>query len=65
MADPTGMWGFPYDVADAMMTAGSPAEIAAELAALHDAGVERVTVNLVGNWFQQIELLTEAARMLA
>lgn len=65
VADPAGMWGFPYEVADAMMTAGSPAEIAAELAALHDAGVERVTVNLVGNWFRQIELLTEAARMLA
>ncbi|MCV7232919.1 LLM class flavin-dependent oxidoreductase [Mycobacterium branderi] len=64
VADPAGMYGFPYEVADAMLTTGSPAEIVKELAALGEAGVERVTVTLVGNWFRQIELLAEAIRML-
>lgn len=65
MADPAGMYGFPQDVADAMMTTGTPAQIAEQLVALGDAGVERVTMTLVGNWFRQVELLVEAARLLA
>ncbi|OHV06197.1 hypothetical protein BKN37_02815 [Mycobacterium talmoniae] len=65
VADPAGMYGFPYEVADAMVVTGSPAEIAKELAALREAGVERVTVTLVGNWSRQVELLAEATRMLA
>ncbi|OBH56459.1 hypothetical protein A5685_08185 [Mycobacterium colombiense] len=65
VADPTGMYGFPHEVADAMVTTGTPAEIAGELAALRDAGTERVAVTLVGNWSRQAELLAEAARILA
>ncbi|MGU3498779.1 LLM class flavin-dependent oxidoreductase [Mycobacterium sp. C31M] len=64
MADPAGMWGFPYEVADAMISGGTPAEIAEELAALGEAGVERVTVTLVGDWSRQVELLAEAVGML-
>lgn len=65
MVDPVGMWGFPYQVADAMVSGGTPGEIAAELAALGEVGVERVSVTLVGDWPRQVELLAEAARMLA
>lgn len=64
VADPAGMWGFPYEVADAMLRTGSPAEIAEELGALGALGVERVVVTLVGDWSRQVELLAEAGRML-
>lgn len=64
VADPAGMYGFPHEVADAMVMAGDPAEIAKELAALGEAGAERVAVTLVGDWSRQLELLAEAARML-
>lgn len=65
VADPAGMYGFPHEVADAMLMTGTPAEIAKELAALRDAGAERVTVTLVGDWSRQAELLAEAGSMLA
>ncbi|MBP3087248.1 LLM class flavin-dependent oxidoreductase [Mycolicibacterium fortuitum] len=65
VADPAGMYGFPYEVADAMVMTGTVAEIAKELAALGEAGAERVTVTLVGDWHRQVELLAEAARELA
>lgn len=64
VADPAGMYGFPYEVADAMMITGAPAEIAKQLVALREAGAERVAVTLVGNWFRQVELLAETTRML-
>lgn len=65
VADPGGMYGFPYEIADAMVMTGDPTEIAKELAALGEAGAERVTVTLVGNWSRQLELLAEATGMLA
>lgn len=61
VADPAGMYGFPREVADAMVLTGDPTEIAEELAGLGEAGVERVTVTLVGDWSRQVELLAEAA----
>jgi len=64
VADPAGMWGFPYEAADAMVVTGPPAAIAEHLAALGDSGVERVAVTAVGTWSRQAELLAEAARML-
>ncbi|OBI41707.1 hypothetical protein A5708_23615 [Mycobacterium colombiense] len=65
VADPAGMYGFPREAADAMVMTGTPAEIAGELAALREAGTDRVAVTLVGNWSRQAELLAEATRMLA
>ncbi|MEZ0364831.1 LLM class flavin-dependent oxidoreductase [Mycobacterium sp. pUA109] len=65
VADPAGMWGFPYEAADAMVTTGSPTQIAENLAALGEAGVERITVTVVGDWSRQAELLAEATQMLA
>ncbi|MEB4211121.1 LLM class flavin-dependent oxidoreductase [Mycobacterium sp. 94-17] len=64
VADPAGMYGFPYELAVAMVMAGTPAEVAEELAALREAGAERVAVTLVGSWSRQAELLAEANRIL-
>lgn len=64
VADPDGMYGFPPEVAEAMVMTGTPAEIASELAALGEAGVERVTVTLVGDWSRQVELLAKAVALL-
>lgn len=64
MSDPAGMYGFPREVAEFMVMTGTPAEIAGELAALGDAGAERVAVNLLGDWDRQSELLAEANRLL-
>ena len=65
VADPDGMYGFPREVADAMLMTGTPAEIAEELVGLGRAGAERVTVTLVGDWSRQVELLAEVTEMLA
>jgi alkanesulfonate monooxygenase SsuD/methylene tetrahydromethanopterin reductase-like flavin-dependent oxidoreductase (luciferase family) len=65
VADPAGMWGFPYEAAEAMVVSGPPAAIAEHLAALGEAGVQRVAVTpAAGTWSRQAELLAEAARML-
>lgn len=65
IADPDGKWVFPRDYAEAMVVAGPPASIAEHLAALGEAGVERVVVNqAAGDWARQAELLAEAAQML-
>jgi hypothetical protein len=64
VADPAGMYAFPHQAADAMITTGSPAQIAENLAALGQAGVERMTVTLVGDWPRQAELLAKASQML-
>jgi hypothetical protein len=64
VADPAGMWGFPHEAAEAMVVTGPPAAMAEHLAALGEAGVERVAVTAVGTWSRQAELLAEAARML-
>ena len=65
VADPAGMWGFPHEAADAMVVAGPSTTIAEHLAALRDAGVDRVAVTVAaGTWTRQAELLAEAARML-
>lgn len=64
VSDPDGMYGFPREIADAMLTTGAPAEVAAHLSALGEAGVERLAVTLVGDWSRQVELLAEAMHLL-
>jgi alkanesulfonate monooxygenase SsuD/methylene tetrahydromethanopterin reductase-like flavin-dependent oxidoreductase (luciferase family) len=65
VADPGDMWGFPREAAEAMVVAGPVAAIAKHLAALGDAGVDRVAVTVAGGaWSRQAELLAEAARLL-
>jgi alkanesulfonate monooxygenase SsuD/methylene tetrahydromethanopterin reductase-like flavin-dependent oxidoreductase (luciferase family) len=65
VADPADMWGFPREAAEAMVMAGPVAAIAKHLAALGDAGVDRVAVTVAGGaWSHQAELLAEAARLL-
>lgn len=64
VADPEGMYAFPREAADAMLMSGTPAEVAAQLSALGEAGAERLAVSLVGDWSRQVELLGEAVSLL-
>lgn len=65
VADPTDMWGFPREAADAMVVAGPVSAIAKHLAALGEVGVDRVAVTVAGGtWSRQAELLAEAAALL-
>lgn len=70
MSDPNGVFALPDKAAgrlapsDAVVT-GPPAATAERLAALREAGVDRVTViPAAGTWSRQAELLAEAGRML-
>lgn len=65
VADPDDKYAFPREHADAMVVAGPPASIAEHLAALGEAGVQRVVVNpAAGDWSRQAHLLAEVAQML-
>lgn len=65
MADPGAQFAFPPEHAEAMVTYGSPAQIAEAFAAQAEAGVQRVVVNTAaGDWFRQADLLAEVAALL-
>lgn len=65
LSDPDGAYGIPAEVLPSLLTTGGPAEVAAALAALGDAGAVRVVVSLVaGDWSRQAELLAEAQERL-
>jgi hypothetical protein len=55
----------PAEAVDEVVVRGGPATVAAELAALGEAGADRVAVSLAaGDWHRQVELLGEAQRLL-
>jgi alkanesulfonate monooxygenase SsuD/methylene tetrahydromethanopterin reductase-like flavin-dependent oxidoreductase (luciferase family) len=65
LTDPDGVYGMPAEAVDEVVVRGGPATVAAELAALGEAGADRVVVSLAaGDWYRQVELLGEAQRLL-
>jgi alkanesulfonate monooxygenase SsuD/methylene tetrahydromethanopterin reductase-like flavin-dependent oxidoreductase (luciferase family) len=65
LTDVDGMFGMPDAVADELLVRGDPAVIAERLAALRDAGAERVVVSVAaGDWTRQAELLAEARSLV-
>jgi alkanesulfonate monooxygenase SsuD/methylene tetrahydromethanopterin reductase-like flavin-dependent oxidoreductase (luciferase family) len=66
VADPDGLFGMPPEVAATAVFQGSPADLAARLAELHQAGAHRVVVTIAaGDWLRQAELLAEASTLHA
>ena len=65
LTDPDGVYGMPAEAVDEVVVRGGPATVAAELAALGEAGADRVVASLAaGDWHRQVELLGEAQRLL-
>lgn len=65
LTDVDGVFGIPVDVIPDMLVNGPPADVAARLAALADAGAERVVVSVAGgDWRRQTELLAQARALL-
>jgi alkanesulfonate monooxygenase SsuD/methylene tetrahydromethanopterin reductase-like flavin-dependent oxidoreductase (luciferase family) len=65
LTDPDGMYGIPADQVSSVLASGSPDEIAAHMAALGEAGADRVVVSIAaGDWRRQTELLAEARTRL-
>ncbi len=65
LADVDGVFGIPRDVIPDMLVRGTPADVAARLGALAEAGAKRVVVSVAGgDWRRQTELLAEAHTLL-
>ena len=65
LTDPDGVYGMPAEAVGEVVVRGGPATVAARLAALGEAGADRVVVSLAaGDWYRQVELLGEAQRLL-
>jgi alkanesulfonate monooxygenase SsuD/methylene tetrahydromethanopterin reductase-like flavin-dependent oxidoreductase (luciferase family) len=65
LTDPDGTFGIPEEALDAVLVSGGPAEVADRLAALADAGAQRIVASFAaGDWRRQTELLAEAGAQL-
>jgi len=65
LTDIDGVFGIPEHVIPDMLVTGTPADVAARLSALADAGAERVVASVAGgDWNRQTELLAEARAQL-
>lgn len=65
LTDVDGVFGIPLELISDMLVTGTPADVAARLSALADAGAERVVVSVAGgDWRRQTELLAEARAVL-
>jgi alkanesulfonate monooxygenase SsuD/methylene tetrahydromethanopterin reductase-like flavin-dependent oxidoreductase (luciferase family) len=61
LSDPDGMYGIPADQISSVLVTGGPDQVAGHLAALAEAGADRVVVSIAaGDWHRQTELLAEA-----
>jgi alkanesulfonate monooxygenase SsuD/methylene tetrahydromethanopterin reductase-like flavin-dependent oxidoreductase (luciferase family) len=66
LTDPDGMFGMPADQVPSVLTTGGRDEVATRLAALAEAGADRVVVTIAaGGWPRQAELLAEARALLS
>ncbi|QYG92572.1 LLM class flavin-dependent oxidoreductase [Iamia sp. SCSIO 61187] len=65
VADPRGRFGMPAEAVDDVVLRAGPAAVAEHLAALADAGADRVVVTFAaGDWHAQADLLAEARSLL-
>lgn len=61
LSDPRGRFGMPAEAADEVVVRGTPATVAEHVAALAEAGADRVVVTVAaGDWHRQAALLAEA-----
>ncbi|MER7013197.1 LLM class flavin-dependent oxidoreductase [Saccharopolyspora sp. NPDC000359] len=58
-------FGVPVEVARGCVVAGSPGQVAEQLAAFAEVGVEKLAVAVNGDWHQSCDLLGEARALLA
>jgi alkanesulfonate monooxygenase SsuD/methylene tetrahydromethanopterin reductase-like flavin-dependent oxidoreductase (luciferase family) len=66
LTDPSGPFGIPADQVSGALIRGTPAEVAARLAELSDAGADGIVVDFAaGDWYRQTELLAHARDALS
>lgn len=58
-------YGVPFEAARGAVAAGTPAQVAEQLAAYAEVGVEKLAVAVTGDWHRGCELLGEARRLLS
>jgi alkanesulfonate monooxygenase SsuD/methylene tetrahydromethanopterin reductase-like flavin-dependent oxidoreductase (luciferase family) len=66
LTDPAGPFGIPADQVSGALIRGTPAQVAARLRELADAGADGIVADFAaGDWHRQAELLAEARDALA